>query len=102
MSARGFGKSVIHDASALQLLQEHGDITPDLLRIGRAKLLLQRGNDLAEGPPAIATFQYLSARALQLEGAFGKQNHAILLRTAPAASGGKPRLAFIGERRHIR
>src|SRR5271169_1627498 len=91
---------VIYDPLLLQLLQKRGDIGANLFRIGGAELFLQLRDDLAERALAVAALQHLPARALQFDGAFGEQDHAIRLRPAPAASRRKPRLAGIKRRCH--
>ena len=67
----------------------------NLCRIRIVELLLQFRDDLAERALAVAAFEHLSSGALQLDCAFGKKDDAILLTSAPAATGGEAGLARI-------
>src|ERR1700722_6932510 len=83
--------SIIHDPLFLQLLQKLADVGANLFRVRGGELLLQFADDLAEGALAVALLQNLATGALQLDGAFGEEDHANLfprlaLRT-PSASG---------------
>src|SRR5579863_3797036 len=100
--ARGLGtiggqvqRSVVDDPFLLQLLEKLRDVVANLFRVRFIKLCLQFGNDFAEGALPVAALEHLASGALQLDGAFGKKNHAVLFGSSPAATGGQPRLAGI-------
>lgn len=92
---------IVDDSFALQLLQERADIGANFFWIGGAKFFVQFRDEFAEGALAVATFEHLTSCALQLDGAFGKQDHAVFFRAAPAAAGGKTRLTCVGRGRHV-
>src|SRR5580700_4726320 len=98
-------QSVVDDPLVLQLLEKLTDVDANLGWIGEAELRLQFLDDLAERALAIAALQYLQARTLQTNRAFGKQDRAAgfgaaLLLGAPAAAGRQSRLAGIFWRCH--
>src|ERR1700674_4172763 len=96
MRARGLGTisfhartsdSIIDNALLPQLLEKLSDVVANLGRIGGGVLTLRFRDDLEEGALAVAMLEHLPSRALQLDGAFGKQDHEIFLAAIPAASG---------------
>src|ERR1700738_322414 len=86
---------IIHNALLLQLLEKSSDVVANLGRVGGCVLTLQFPDDLEECPLSVATLEHLPPRTLQLDGAFGKQDHAIFLAAAPATSCGQARAAVI-------
>ncbi|MGC1373054.1 MAG: MmcQ/YjbR family DNA-binding protein [Candidatus Sulfotelmatobacter sp.] len=91
---------IIDNPLVLQLLQKLADVAANLARIRIRKLLLQLFDYFSEGAFAIAAFEHLPPRTLQLDGAFWKQNHPLLLRAAPAATRRQTRLRGIFRSRH--
>src|SRR5579864_3866888 len=91
---------VIDDSLLLQLLQKHADVRANLFRIRLVELLLQLRKDFPECALAIAALQHLASGILKFQCTLRVQDHAILLGSAPAASGGEARLARFCRRRH--
>src|SRR5579864_568685 len=91
---------VIDNSLLLQLLKERTDVAANLLRIGRAKFLLQLHDDLAEGSLAVAALEHLPSRTLQFDCALRKKNHAVGFGAAPPASRRQSRLTCVCRRRH--
>ena len=91
--------SVIHDALLLQLLQKQRDVGADFFRVRGGELFLQFGDDFAEGALAVAAFKHLTSGALQFDGAFREEDHALffarLAGRTPAASGGEAGLTGV-------
>src|ERR1700728_807593 len=88
-----------------QLLKKLADVGANLCRIGIPELSLQFCNDLGEGALAVAALEHLPPRPLQLDRAFGEQDHAFFVASfifrPPAAAHCEARLAGIFGRRHV-
>jgi len=96
---------IIHNPLMPQLLKKLTDIGANLGGVGVAELSLQFSNDLAEGSLAVAAFEHLASRALELNRSFRKENHADFLCSdltfcSPAASCRQPLPAGILGRGH--
>jgi hypothetical protein len=91
---------IIHNSLLLQLLEKSTDIVANLVGACFRKLALQFTDDVAEGALAIALFQHLPPRSLQLDRTLREQNDATIVSAAPAATGRQARLAGIGGRSH--
>jgi|HubBroStandDraft_6_1064221.scaffolds.fasta_scaffold06731_9 hypothetical protein len=86
-----------------QLLKKLADVAANFGWVGDAELSLQFCDDPGEGALTVAALEYLASGALQLDRAFGKQNHALFARftfSTPAATGGQSWVAGIFGGRH--